>query len=434
MVKPPADWKGRLFQIRNDYPSITSLMKAKIANGENPILPGPDTPIYRDPTDDAPWLKVDFKTDPEGFCKVIKGYIWEGNVINDFVVQKNRQRQWYHAPWMHWSQNGREPLSGLTFERPTPAKELSDKQTDELQTWACGFYNEIGATVFADIWKNKANPDWNKHVKFPKGTCVFKILMTDAKNDQVFTMTGAPSLPAVIASTIEKTGAGPRNDHHTDMRLLQVDFAVVDDRADIGWVFGTFMYNGEMKESNPWDRIMPVGIMWGNDPELTDAKIKADPDAKPQQSWIYPQAEIIRKRLNGTRPSWGWNGRMNGPADNFISACASCHSTSELRPAGKKVSMVPKPTGDMRWFRNIPAGEPFNKDSKSADYSLQLMMGYGNFLKWRQLQTAKSSVLFRTKLKVPITNAYKEAQSIDAMRQPLRASEEDTRISAQQSK
>lgn len=143
-VKPPADWTGRLFQIRNDYPSLPDLMRVKAANAENPILPGPDTPIYRDPTDDAPWLKIDFKKKPEDFCKVIKAYIWEGNVINDFVVQKNKQRQWYHAPWMHWSLNGREPLSGLTFERPTPALELSDKQTTPLQTWACGFYNEIG--------------------------------------------------------------------------------------------------------------------------------------------------------------------------------------------------------------------------------------------------------------------------------------------------
>lgn len=56
---------------------------------------------------------------------------------------------------------------------------------------------------------------------------------------------------------------------------------------------------------------MPVGIMWGNDPKLTGAKAAAG--EKPKQSWIKPEAEIIRKQLNGTRPSWGWNGRMNGP-------------------------------------------------------------------------------------------------------------------------
>jgi len=41
-----------------------------------------------------------------------------------------------------------------------------------------------------------------------------------------------------------------RNTDKTPLGLLQVDFAVADDRADIGWVFGTFMYNGEMKEAN----------------------------------------------------------------------------------------------------------------------------------------------------------------------------------------
>lgn len=30
------------------------------------------------------------------------------------------------------------------------------------------------------------------------------------------------------------------------MRLIQVDFAVVDDRSPIGWVFGTFMYDGTL--------------------------------------------------------------------------------------------------------------------------------------------------------------------------------------------
>ena len=38
-----------------------------------------------------------------------------------------------------------------------------------------------------------------------------------------------------------------RNAYASDLRLLQVDFAVRDDRKDkapIGWVFGTFMYDG----------------------------------------------------------------------------------------------------------------------------------------------------------------------------------------------
>lgn len=45
---------------------------------------------------------------------------------------------------MHYGSNGREPLHGLTFERPTPIGELAKNQKRVLQTWAIGFYNNVG--------------------------------------------------------------------------------------------------------------------------------------------------------------------------------------------------------------------------------------------------------------------------------------------------
>jgi hypothetical protein len=33
-------------------------------------------------------------------------------------------------------------------------------------------------------------------------------------------------------------------------------------------------------------------------------------------------------------------------------------------------------------FRNIKAGKPFDKDAISSDYSLQLMIGFENYVKW----------------------------------------------------
>lgn len=173
----------------------------------------------------------------------------------------------------------------------------------------------------------------------------------------------------------------------------------------------------------PWNRLTLVGLQWGNDPWLTQAVHDSDPKAKPKESWINPKAEDWRKILQGSRPSWGWNGRMNGPADNFISACASCHSTASRDPmtlGGKKLGIVPplKPDASdngaspippdtdkdvMIYFRNVPAGVPFDegldpddltkydpKDpklaskTKSADYSLQLQVGWANFNLWQQ--------------------------------------------------
>ena len=54
------------------------------------------------------------------------------------------------------------------------------------------------------------------------------------------------------------------------MHFLQVDIAVRDSRADdtTGWVFGTFMYHDSVENENPWKRLMPVCLMWGNNPDL----------------------------------------------------------------------------------------------------------------------------------------------------------------------
>jgi len=136
------------------------------------------------------------------------------------------------------------------------------------------------------MWEDPNNPKWEK-LKFPLGTCVFKvswhsynygdanksekILMTDASVEEVSFLKESPTMKAVskfglcqpckftnaalqvIAEqpTKEKhRWAGKRNDRASDLRLLQVDFAVRDDRAPIGWVFGTFMYDGNQKQEN----------------------------------------------------------------------------------------------------------------------------------------------------------------------------------------
>ncbi|KAL3451160.1 hypothetical protein BJX65DRAFT_304562 [Aspergillus insuetus] len=228
-------------------------------------------------------------------------------------------------------------------------------------------------------------------------------------------MTGAPSMKAIIAPTASdptKRPADPaqRNTFASDLRLLQVDFAVRDDRAPIGWVFGTFMYAGTRNEDNAWDRIIPVGIMWGNDPLMNQTAF--DQGSQPAESWINPEAEALRVSLGGLRPSWGWNGRLNGPADNFISSCASCHSVAQKTGEATMTQPRPRlqngkymPVDDLRtmnWFRNIPAGQPFTPGSTSGDYSLQLMIGFHNYQSWVASQRgpvarlmARSKYIFR---------------------------------------
>lgn len=64
--KPP--YPEKAWRIRNDYPRST------------------DKP----PIEDKPWLGVDFKTEPEKYCNILKEYFFKGNTETDFVVQKNK--------------------------------------------------------------------------------------------------------------------------------------------------------------------------------------------------------------------------------------------------------------------------------------------------------------------------------------------------------
>ena len=53
--------------------------------------------------------------------------------------------------------------------------------------------------------------------------------------------------------------------------------------------------------------------MWGNDPQLTQAKFQSgEKGDRPEQHWINPAADELFRQLRPNRPFWGWNGRMNG--------------------------------------------------------------------------------------------------------------------------
>lgn len=41
------------------------------------------------PNETKPWLDIDFKKEPKRYAEAIEQYFHEGNVENDFIVQKN---------------------------------------------------------------------------------------------------------------------------------------------------------------------------------------------------------------------------------------------------------------------------------------------------------------------------------------------------------
>ena len=158
------------------------------------------------------------------------------------------------------------------------------------------------------------------------------------------------------------------------MRLLQIDIAVKDERAGpTGWYFATYAFDRTVPGNSPWRKMVPVGLMWGNDPGGLPLA----------ESWINPGAPAYAKAHLGV------DDRLNGPVDNGDSACMSCHSTAQSPSLANMVPPDGGGCGSMRasWFRNLPGTQAFGRFDPegaqcltalngltltAADYSLQL--------------------------------------------------------------
>jgi hypothetical protein len=145
--------------------------------------------------------------------------------------------------------------------------------------------------------------------------------------------------------------------------------------------------------------MVPLGAMWGNDPDVNSA---INPSAPLRETWINPKAPKYSTQ------TLGWGGRLSGPNDgaqNTIvvdgktipnaadSSCMSCHGPSEWNVAAHKQEsfLLPsypnpnlgppfKPCGQdicspapgspdwMRWFQNRPGTVPQDVGSVALDY------------------------------------------------------------------
>ncbi len=139
---------------------------------------------------------------------------------------------------------------------------------------------------------------------------------------------------------------------------------------------GTFTYDAQEPGPTPWHRLVPIGLMWGNDPARL---FNGQPLV---ETWINPNLRMPQHLGYGM----GGQRRLNGPVDNPISSCLSCHSTAaiSLNPPRPTIRAVPQnnPTNQelALYFRNIQSGVPFSTGYTSLDYSRQLQDGIANLV------------------------------------------------------
>lgn len=388
--KPPAsEYDGELFTLSQDYPT-------EEPTGELP-----------------PFFQTDFKKDWRTYMMQVREYCFEGNTAVDWRVEKNKVRRWYHMPWQHYGGRGREAIHGITQEAPVAAQQLAVSQTyDEGQAYAVGFYNDRGGYTIGQVFSDHDNPNPRKAEDpgFPNGTVVCKTLFLDSPQDVV--AKEIPSLANPIlwkAYTADPVPPPKQPDPEVrsvkEVSLIQMDIMIRDERAPAGWIFGTFQYNGQLNEADPWENLVPVGLMWGNDPDVAKATPAPTPDPKwPPATGATPETPINPKlqetvinpdadELPATH--LGWDGRLNGPVDNPRSSCMSCHMTASydsepLSPLFLPTSAANAEPGTpewdtwwSQWFQNVGWKdgklEAFMKAEVSVDFSLQMSAALQNF-------------------------------------------------------
>ena len=349
----PADYGGPWFEIADNFPT-------------EPPDPG-----------DLPWIDIDFQTDPDAYLYALRDYSYEGMIEANFRPQDNPVRPWFHVPMMNFGNGSRELVHGLTRERTLKGPELGIKEGVSVRNYAIGFYNELGGYTIGQVWQSDTTPNIEAS-QFEEGTMVFKILFTAATCDDFSDpdpciVDGAPEWEIAVGGGKLQT-----------VRLLQMDLATRDSRSPTGWVYGTFAYDTSAVDEDPWLRMRPVGLMWGNDPGAT-----------PSNGQPIEQSLISYEAPQYAKDHLGWAGRLNGPVDNPISACLSCHGTAQypvdaaLAPFSSSCDTDAK---KLYWFRNLAVGEAFGKVSSdcepapvdpppvSLDTSLQIGVSVQNVL------------------------------------------------------
>lgn len=303
--------------------------------------------------------------------------------------------------------SGREALMNTYSGQIVPPESFSApyRPTVPVQNHAVIYYNRTAAEMLGRLWSNIYAPDLSQTV-FPAGSIVVKVeAVTNTESDwdvvansglwHVFrptTRDQVDELPDMVPQVLP-------------VRPFQIAVRVKDPVAapETGWVYAIYVHDAGAEGETPWDRFVPVGLQWGNDPDQALHPDGVLPEGL-RQSWINPKAPGF------ARDTLGWGGRLAGPMDvatrhNVItlsgkrhmgeddlaaSSCQSCHGAAEypftanLYPSpnrglprdGRPFLMYdPGSPQWARWFQNRPGHQPMSSNigGKGLDYDLALM-------------------------------------------------------------
>lgn len=381
-VPPGSQYSGPLFQLSYAYPQTAPApatpWQTAIGNGRINVQ---NASAYVDA------LKASISTDMRA-------------LLLNYGQWNAAERGWYNEPWLGAT---REPIHGAYLATTDFPKALfaGSGLTRDFSTYALVYYSQRAATTQRAVWgKTAMTPTITKSsTQVQEGGVIIKVALTTANADVWPVMAGTLQWPLYI-STNSTTGnhASPQVDQTS---LLQFDIIVKDTQSSpqTGWVFSTLVYDKDAPGSDVWDKMVPLGAMWGNDPASNSARPNPPPLT---ENWINPVAPAYAKM------TLGWGGRLSGPNDAALndaiivngkqqtpvknlasSSCMSCHSPAQwpmksflLPTTTQPPKQPPAPYADylymwppgspqwMQWFQSRNGSTPQNVGAVAFDYDM----------------------------------------------------------------
>lgn len=318
---------------------------------------------------------------------------------------------WYHEPWVG---KQREAIMGTYLGNGNPANMFKSLKVDEAG-YVLVLYDKTAAYTVGQIWgKTGQKPNLaNDAAQFTEGSVIVKLAFSNINYPDWPVMQGAQILQ--VYDTITTNESPAKGYQMRNVSFFQMDVIVKDSKTapKTGWVYSTFVYDKDAPGS-AWDKIVPLGAMWGNDPTVNSPV--APPYPKLYETVINPKAPAY------STETLGWGGRLSGPNDGAVaqeaydvktgkqyvnlplSSCMSCHSpaqdefTSFLLPGP-----FPKPKVDTLyvytpgspqwnlWFRDDAGNVPFDSGQIATDYDM--VTAFKSIPAWQKSQAKENKML-----------------------------------------
>jgi hypothetical protein len=367
-VPSQQQYNGPLFVLSHDYPKTAT-----------PLV----NPSWQQALRGQPISSVN----AIAYIDSLKSYV-AANVLPFFTNNKGwtaAKYGWFQEPWMG---SQREAIQGVYFGNPNPAGMFTSLREDE-DGYALVLYDSLAAYTVGQIWGTtgqKINLA-NDAAQFKEGSVIVKLAFSNINYPQWPVMQGAETCS--IYDTVA-TSENPQKGYQVrKVSFFQMDIIVKDSKTapKTGWVYSTFVYDLAAK-GNLWDKMVPLGAMWGNDPDVK-SPIRP-PYPKLYETVINPNAPQY------SRQTLGWGGRLSGPNDGAIaqsaidnktgktytnlplSSCMSCHSPAQYNfnsfllpgPSFSDTVYTPGSAKWNLWFRDDYGNVPFDNGQTAMDYDM----------------------------------------------------------------